>query len=381
MKQHHLEIITQLRHRLHELAELSMHEVRTKKHLMDFLTRTTSLQVVDCDSWFYAYYYAGDDRPTVAFRADFDALPMDEDIDVPYASETPGVSHKCGHDGHSAILAGTALEINADGAPNNIVFLFQPGEETGEGAVQCLGIFDAFDIDEFYALHNFPTLPLNMIGGRSGATNCASTGLRLDFTGTPSHASLPEDGRNPSLAIAETISSLPGTFDQSKYTDLVMCTVVHVQIGEKSFGVSPGEGSLWLTCRGARQSEMEAAISSTLAVAEARAAAHQLSLTVSYHETFPENASHAQCVQAVREACGRCGTQFMELPSAARGSEDFGHFLHKAPGAMFVIGGGDIPQIHTAGYDFPDGILETAVNVFLELCRDGNVKERRKFTL
>ncbi len=137
MNEKNLELAVKLRHELHRNPELSNHETWTKRRLIDFLKTHTKLEIVDRGLWFYAVYRAGEGKRNIAFRADFDAIPMQESIDIPHASQNPGVSHKCGHDGHSAALAAFALEIDQLGADKNVFFLFQHAEETGDGAAQC----------------------------------------------------------------------------------------------------------------------------------------------------------------------------------------------------------------------------------------------------
>ena len=133
-----------LRHRLHRCAELSGQEKQTKAMLIDFLRTHTSLELHDMGAWFYAVYKAPlnartESAPTrrIAFRADFDALPIEDDPALPYASENRGVAHKCGHDGHSAALCALAAEIDRHGCRSDILFLFQHAEETGCGAPVC----------------------------------------------------------------------------------------------------------------------------------------------------------------------------------------------------------------------------------------------------
>lgn len=120
-----------LRHRLHRCAELSGQEKQTKAMLIDFLRTHTSLELHDMGAWFYAVYKAPlnvrtESAPTrrIAFRADFDALPIEDDPALPYASENRGVAHKCGHDGHSAALCALAAEIDRHGCRSDILFLF-----------------------------------------------------------------------------------------------------------------------------------------------------------------------------------------------------------------------------------------------------------------
>ena len=152
-------LATQLRHELHAHPELSGQEVWTKQRLMDFLRTHSGLELFDRGHYFYALYRGKSDAPAIAFRADFDALPIEDEIDAPYRSQCAGVAHKCGHDGHSATLCALALTVEAMQPERSVVFLFQPAEETGAGAKTCLGVFDEQDIGEFYAYHNYPSEP------------------------------------------------------------------------------------------------------------------------------------------------------------------------------------------------------------------------------
>lgn len=134
MDRNDLEKIIQLRHDLHAHPELSLKEDETKARLMAFLEENTDISVADRGKWFYAV--SGSDGPAgrnpVTFRADLDALPIPETICLPYGSLRPGVSHKCGHDGHAAALAGLALELSKKKIRDRSVYLiFQMGEEIG----------------------------------------------------------------------------------------------------------------------------------------------------------------------------------------------------------------------------------------------------------
>ena len=134
MNQENRRKITQLRHQLHRYPELSMQEYRTKDTLINFIKKETDLEVTDRGHWFYACYHCGiPGAESIAFRADFDALAIPEENDLPYCSRNPGVSHRCGHDGHSAVLAGLALEVAQYGADKDVYFIFQHAEEIGGG--------------------------------------------------------------------------------------------------------------------------------------------------------------------------------------------------------------------------------------------------------
>jgi amidohydrolase len=361
-----------LRHELHRHPELACRETWTKQRLMDFLRRHTSLEVVDRGRWFYALYRAsapaGGDRPNIAFRADFDALPMDETIDLPYGSQFPGVAHKCGHDGHSACLAGFALEIDRRGADKDVYFVFQHAEETVEGALECAPLMDEAGISEIFAYHNVPGLPENSIAVMDGTTACGSTGMIIHLKGIPAHASQPEDGRNPCFAIAEIVRCIPGFTDPAQYRGLVMCTVIGIDAGKEAFGMAAGEGRLMLTIRGQFDGELEALRQKIEDKTREQAARYGLEYDFSFRDSVPAAVNHAESAGKVRRAAKGLGLTLLEGDALSRGSEDFGWFTKRTRGAMFWVGAGEgRAPIHTVQFDFNDGIIPTVVDLYMAL--------------
>jgi amidohydrolase len=370
MEKDNLKCAVTLRHELHRHPELSCREVWTKQHLIDFLRQNTALEVIDKGRWFYAVYRAGADKPNIAFRADFDALPMDETIDLPYGSQFPGVSHKCGHDGHSACLAGFALEIDRKGADKNIYFVFQHAEETGEGAVECVSLIEEAGISEIFSYHNIPGLPENAISVKDGVVCCASTGMVIHMKGVPCHASQPEDGRNPAFAISDIVGSIPGFTDPAGYKGLVMCTVICIDVGEEAFGMSASEGRLLLTVRGEYDDEMDMLKKKLEDKAKKQAEKYGLEYDISYCDSFFATVSHKASVGKVRRAAKELGFTVLEGDKPSRGSEDFGAFTRRTKGAFFSVGCGEnYPAIHTVEYDFNDAIIPTVVDIYMAIVK------------
>lgn len=368
MESKNLELVRELRHQLHRHPELSNHEVWTKQHLMDFVKNNTSLEIVDRGKYFYVVYRAGEGRKNIAFRADFDAVPIEETIDLPYGSVNEGVSHKCGHDGHSAGLAGFLLEVDQKGADSNIFFIFQHAEETGDGAREAAAFITENNIDEIFAYHNMSGYPLKSINIIDGTTHCASAGMTIHMDGVPSHASLPENGRNPAFAIAKIIDSIPGLISSKDNRGMVLCTVIQVDIGEKAFGVSASKGDLLLTVRALYEDELDMLIKNLENIAQDEAGKYGLSVSFHYNDIFPETYNHKESTDKVREICRSAGFELREMDAAIRSSEDFGYYLKLTKGAMFYIGNGEnYPPIHTFEYDFNDEIIETGVEIFKAL--------------
>lgn len=368
VNQKNLALAIQLRYELHQHPELSNNETWTKQHLIDFLKANTSLEIVDRGRWFYAIYHAGEGKEKVAFRADFDAIKMKEGIDLPHASRFPGISHKCGHDGHAASLAAFALEIDQNGADKNIYFLFQHAEETGDGAAECKVFIKENGIEEIFAYHNMSGMALNSVNIIDGTTNCASKGMVIQMEGRPSHASEPEKGVNPAFAIAKIIDAIPELVSPEKNKGMVLCTVIQVDVGEKAFGVNASKGELLLTIRALYEAEMDQLQNNLERLATSLAATQDMTVSFSYQDYFPETFNHKESADKIRKAAKNKNFEVVEMSEAFRGSEDFGHYLKETKGAICYIGNGlDYPNVHSHKYDFNDGIIETAVELFKEL--------------
>lgn len=370
MEQKHYELVTELRHQLHQHPELSLEEARTRQTIMAFLKAHTQLEVVDMGRWCYAHYVSGSDLPGIAFRAELDALPVVDNIDVPHASKIPGHGHKCGHDGHMASLCGLALELECKGADRDVYLIFQHGEEIGAGGEECAKLLPEKGIGYAYGWHNRPAMPKGMVQTMDSTMYYASKGMILHFDGMPSHASMPEAGRCPAFAIAKIVSAIPELVDRKNWEGEVFCTVIQVDVGEPAFGTQASRGELLLTIRGQYEREMDALQAKLEELAEAFANADGLTWNVRFCDEFPESANHPDATKRIREAAKKLGFAYREAPHPYRGSDDFGYYPKLACGAMFEIGSGeDCPPIHTVHYDFPDDILPVAVDLMRELSR------------
>ena len=366
-----LERIISLRHQLHACPELSMKEKRTKQIVEGFLQANASFKVVDCGNWFYAVKYAGQEQAEkMAFRAEMDALPIDETIKLQYGSCNPGISHKCGHDGHMAALCGLAMELE-NLHPNKTVYLiFQPGEETGNGAVICRNLLKEEEISEIYAFHNLSGYPEGTIVYHPGVTQPSSEGLKIKLTGKTSHAAEPEKGKSPVHTLVSVMLHAE-KLACDEHENLLLCTVTGLHAGAGDFGISPGDGELCMTLRSDSESRMKALESDILEFAATCAKEEGLKTKYLIQDYFPETRNHPECIEKVKRAAGLTGIPIMEMDSLWRPSEDFGYYLKEIPGAMFYIGNGtDYPAVHTGAYDFNDGILETAVDICCRLACD-----------
>lgn len=369
MRADQLDRIIQLRHMLHQLAELSGNEERTREILLRFLKENSRAEIHERGLWFYACFRSGTKEPAIAFRADIDAVAVEETSSFrPYASCHPGTAHKCGHDGHAAALAGLALLLSEQPVlPRDVYLIFQHAEETGQGAAECRALLREERISEIYAFHNYPGLSLGAVSVSEGCVQPASEGLILRFTGQPSHASNPEKGKNPAFAIARLALMLPEWTSAERWHGFVRGTIIQMRVGERAFGVSPGDGELLFTLRAEREEELELLREYIVREGETLAAAYGLEFNYQREEVFPETRNHPEAVKKARMAALSAGLELKDLPEPFLASEDFGYYTKLVPGAMMYIGAGDCPPLHSSEYDFRDELLEPMISVYLEL--------------
>lgn len=357
------DMIHSLRKKLHENPEPSMQEEKTRHILQEFIKRHTTFEVVDKGVWFYAVKKAEKEsgKAPIAFRADMDAVCGKDG--------KPG--HYCGHDGHSSILCGVALYLSKrEELPDRDVYLiFQPGEEIGAGAKICKELLAEKQIGEIYGLHNIPGYPKNQVLLRKGTFACASTGLSICMTGTPSHAAYPEAGRNPAMAFAQFLVVMNQMTAQTNAMGLfVSMTVIGIELGSRNYGVSASEGELRLTVRAGKQEVFDQYLESLKQYAKRVADAEGFQLQIEEIERFPATENHDANVDKLRACAEKLQFPVTELAQPMRWSEDFGYYLQEVPGAFFGVGDGeDYAQLHTAEYEFPDEIMKTAVAMLVGL--------------
>lgn len=368
-----LEKTIKLRHKLHMYPELATKEEKTLRELKNFIKENTKLKIKEEEKWFYAYKENKNNKKSIAFVEDFDALLIDETIKLPYGSKHQGISHKCGHDGHAATLAGLALEIDKTDYDKNIYLIFQHAEEIGKGAKEIIKIIKKIKIDEIYKMHNANYQRQNDIKEGEiiyiyGINNFASQGLTIKFFGKNSHASLPEDGINPVFAINKIIDYVENNSNMDQ-EDIVFSSIVEVKLGDKNFGKNPGYGEISMTIRAKRQEKIEEFIKNLLETTKKAAQKYKIKTEIEYSDYFPEVKNHKENVEKIKKAAENLGYPHRQITSQ-RSSEDFGYYTQEKRGAYFLIGNGkNYPQAHTVEFDYNDKIIEIGVEMFKELIR------------
>jgi amidohydrolase len=374
-----LHALTAWRRALHRAPELSGAEIETAREVRRFLEPTGPDRIIDkLGGHGLAFLYDGEaPGPTVLFRAELDALPIEEVSTFAHRSATPGRGHLCGHDGHMAILAAVARSLS-DRRPKRgrVALLFQPAEEDGSGAEAVIADpkFSEIAPDVCFALHNMPGLPFGTAALKTGPVACASRGMKITLTGRTAHASTPAQGISPMGALTALMPRLTalgggGPLD----SDFAMATVTHVEMGARSFGIAPGEAELWATLRTLTDDRMGALRGAAEALVRSVAAEHNLSISIHDNDIFAhcENASAAvePLAAALREEGVPCEAEGQPMLA----SEDFGVFRRAAPSALMLLGAGSShPGLHNPNYDFPDGLIEIGARAFLRVSRNLN---------
>ncbi|WP_461205347.1 amidohydrolase [Clostridium sp. DL1XJH146] len=365
--------VIDLRHCLHSNAELSGKEIKTMKILKNFIEKNTSFKIFHNanDPYFFASLVNGKNLPTIAFRADMDAIPINENDNLSYKSKNKGISHKCGHDGHCATLAALALMLEKQPIKNkNIIILFQHSEEIGAGAKEiCNANFiKNNNVSSIYSFHNIPGHEKGEILVYPEVFACASKGMKIKLIGKPSHAAYPEKGVNPSNAISEIVKFLNSLHIINSFKGMVLSTIVYIFAGEKAFGTSAANGELWITLRAENEDELLLAQEQIESFVQQNSLDNNLAFSISYSDEFPETRNSSEYSNNILNVATSLSIKTKILSNPNRWSEDFGYYLKETKGAMFGIGAGKKhPQLHTENYDFPDEIIKIGANIMYKL--------------
>ena len=309
---------------------------------------------------------------SIGLRADMDALPIQEQANLPYASTTPGTFHGCGHDGHVAMLLGAAQQLSRtrsfDGTVN---FFFQPAEEGHGGAREMVneGLFDRFPCDRVFGLHNWPDLPAGTIATRPGPIMGAADKFEITLEGRGGHAAIPQDTPDAILAAAAMVQQLNAIISRriaATASAVLSITQIH---GGHTHNVIPAEVRVSGTVRTfdpAVQDRIEASIRE---IAAGIGIANGVTATVDYQRYYPATINDAEAAQEALDAAATVGNALI-APDPAFTSEDFAFMLQACQGAYIWLGqakaDGGTP-LHNPHYDFNDDVLALGIRLHVAL--------------
>jgi len=366
--------IKKFRKELHKNPELSGQESNTASLIKSFINKHNPTQIIDNigGNGIAAIYKFSNDGPTIAIRCELDALPIEEKNQFEYRSTNNGVSHKCGHDGHMAIVAGLIFWINEQSFKSGkIVLLFQPAEETGKGAFKVIEDkrFIDLNIDYIFALHNIPGITLHSIITMDKGFSADVQSFMVHLTGRESHAAEPEKGINPASTISQIISALE-VLNVSNPNDkyFAILTPIHINLGQKSYGISPSKGELHYTIRTWTPDIMSTLKTEIKNTIEELCSKNNVKFGLEWFEYFPASINDPNCNKIIEESAKEVNLELIKNPHPFKFGEDFGWFSRKYKVAMFGIGAGkNTPALHDANYDFPEEIIEIGINMFASI--------------
>ncbi|MBB4288767.1 hippurate hydrolase [Rhizobium leguminosarum] len=309
----------------------------------------------------------GGGNRSIALRADMDALRITEQGEKSYRSQSAGVMHACGHDGHTAMLLGAARMLSEDGDFDGTVrFIFQPAEEWGKGALAMLadGLMTRFPFDEIYGLHNMPGLPVGVFQTRVGAIMSAEDNFEIVLKGVGGHAARPHWGNEVLVAACIVVTNLQTIVSRRlDPTDIGVVSVTEL-LTDGTRNALPGLARILGDARSFRP-EVSAEIEKQMRrIAEGTALAHNVSAEVNYTREFVPLLNDAALVEeafaAARSVFASENIKVRREPMT--GSEDFARFLEHVPGCFVFLGNGeDSAPLHNPNYDFnDDGLLHGA---------------------
>ncbi|MFK7979958.1 MAG: amidohydrolase [Saprospiraceae bacterium] len=369
--------LTSFRKELHAHPELSGAERATAQRIIQKIKRFHPTQIIDNlgghgVAAIYDFPKAG---KTVLLRADTDALPIQEVNDFAHKSINDGVSHKCGHDGHTTILMGLAKRLHDQPlSSGKVILLFQPAEEIGMGAKAVLADekFAALQPDYAVALHNVPGFPTGQIVCRKGTFNPAVISLIIQLKGKKAHAAEQENGVNPDIAIASLIHEIHQlqAYDLAN-ADFLKCTTIYTRIGAKDYGISAGDGELHYTLRALTKEKLESAKQKIIDLITTICEREQLTFELEWLHDFSATINDATIVNCIEKVAKQHQFSYLDKMFPFQWGEDFGLFTESIPGAMFGLGAGtETPALHHVDYDFPDEILPYGVEMFYGVAKE-----------
>ena len=365
---------------LHKIPEIGLKEYKTSSYIKDKL-KGWDIEFKDgyADTGLIAWVKGskGDSKKSIGLRADFDALPMSEKNNFDHKSSNEGMMHACGHDGHTTMLLGAVKYLSEN--PNfdgNVYFIFQPGEEGFAGGIKMIqdGLFKDFKIDEVYALHNWPELPLGHFGVSTGPMMAAVDEFDIIVKGKGGHAAIPDLGVDPVIIAAQIINAVQTIISRvTSPIDKALISITKVHAGS-AYNVIDDEVFLGGTVRTFKEKTRILIQNKLNDTAKGIAQANGGDVEFIYKPGYPPTINTKdESIFASEVAKNLVGDKNVVTDiEPSMGGEDFSYFLNKKPGSYLYIGQKDEnhkAHLHTTKYDFNDNLLPIGVNFWVDLVK------------
>ncbi|MWP62244.1 M20 aminoacylase family protein [Gilliamella sp. Pas-s25] len=362
------------RHHIHAHPETAFQEVNTTQFIIEKLQSfgITELYTDFAPTGVVGIIKGNQEGRWIALRADIDALDIVEENNIDYCSTMHGKMHACGHDGHTAMLLGTAkyLSEHRDFA-GTVVVIFQPAEENEGGARVMVenGLFEQFPIEAVYGIHNQPNMELNHFYINHGPMMASYDVFEIKITGVGAHAAAPHLGKDTILTATQIVNGLQSIVSRNAdpLSSLVV-SVTQIHSGD-TWNVLPQEAVIRGTVRTFSAQVQDMAESRIKQIATGIATTFEAKAEVDYQRRYPATINYAKqadiAIVAAKKAVGQDNLIIDPLPSM--GSEDFAFMLQKIPGVYVWLGAGKGANLHNPAFNFNDEVLTTGVRYFIEI--------------
>ncbi|WP_430875657.1 M20 aminoacylase family protein [Gilliamella sp. G0441] len=362
------------RHNIHAHPETAFQETNTTQFIIEKLKSfgITELYTEFAPTGVVGIIKGNKEGRVIGLRADIDALDIIEENNIDYCSTIHGKMHACGHDGHTAILLGTAKYLcQHRDFSGTVVVIFQPAEENeGGGRVMVEnGLFDKFPIEAVYGIHNQPNMALNHFYINHGAIMASYDVFEITVTGVGAHAAAPHLGKDTILTATQIVNGLQSIVSRNAdpLSSLVV-SVTQIHSGD-TWNVLPQQAVIRGTVRAFSSDVQDMAESRIKQIAQGIASTFDAKAEVNYQRRYPATVNYAKqadiAISAARKVVGDNNVTIDPPPSM--GSEDFAFMLQKVPGAYVWLGAGQGANLHNPAYNFNDDLLITGVKYFIEV--------------
>ncbi|NRT74249.1 amidohydrolase [Clostridium beijerinckii] len=362
--------------KLHENPELSNEEYKTTQLIKDLLKRA-DIDILDLplDTGLVAQVKGNPNGPVVAIRCDIDALPIKEETSLCYKSKVDGMMHACGHDFHMAVILGAAYLVKKHQGSliGTVKFIFQPGEESADGAKKILETGALDDVDAIFGIHNVSDSEVGIMGIKTGAMTAAVDRFEINITGIGSHAAKPEKGIDPIIIASNIVTSLQTIISRNiGPIEKALLSVTHIE-GGNTWNVIPESAYIEGTVRTLDENIRQLIAKRMNEMVSGIAQSFGGSAELIWHSGSPATNNTEEWVEFSTKIGKRAGYDVKRISMGLEG-EDFAYYQRKIPGAFIIVGTGKSYAHHHPEYKVDEKAILNCSKYFAQLA-EGALKE------